>query len=196
MYRWRPQAEVLADINSWWQHNAEAGCASLLMAYSLGKAQRLLAGVDASIGPVLVHGAVEALNAVYRAAGVALAPTVPAAQATDRQAWSRALIVAPPAVHGSAWARRFGDFSDAFASGWMQLRGARRRQGVDRGFVLSDHADWPGLQSAIRATGAERVIVTHGYEAVMVRWLREQGLQAGSFRTEFGDDGIEADVAA
>jgi putative mRNA 3-end processing factor len=196
VYRWRPQAEVLADINRWWQHNAEAGRASLLMAYSLGKAQRLLAGVDASIGPVLVHGAVEALNAVYRAAGVTLAPTVPAAMATAREAWSRALIVAPPAVHGSAWARRFGDFSDAFASGWMQLRGARRRQGVDRGFVLSDHADWPGLQAAIRATGAERVIVTHGYEAVMVRWLREQGLQAGSFRTEFGGDGIEADAAA
>ncbi|MBN8495075.1 MAG: DNA ligase-associated DEXH box helicase, partial [Burkholderiales bacterium] len=98
--------------------------------------------------------------------------------------------VAPPATHGSAWARRLGDFSDAFASGWMQLRGARRRQGVDRGFVLSDHADWPGLQAAIRATGASRVIVTHGYEAVMVRWLREQGLQAGSFRTEFGDEAV------
>jgi putative mRNA 3-end processing factor len=96
-------------------------------------------------------------------------------------------------VHGSAWARRFGAFSDAIASGWMQLRGARRRQGVDRGFVLSDHADWPGLQAAIRATGAERVIVTHGYEAVMVRWLREQGLQAGSLRTEFGDEAAAAD---
>ena len=74
----------------------------------------------------------------------------------------------------------------------MQLRGARRRHAVDRGFVMSDHADWPGLQRAIAATGAERVIVTHGYEAVMVRWLEQQGLQAGSFRTEFGrDDGPE-----
>jgi putative mRNA 3-end processing factor len=93
-------------------------------------------------------------------------------------------------VLGSAWARKLGEQSDAFASGWMQLRGARRRQGVDRGFVLSDHADWPGLQQAIAATGASRVIVTHGYEAVMVRWLQQQGLEAGSFRTEFGaDDG-------
>ena len=192
IYRWRPQAEVLAEINAWWQHNAAAQRPSLLMAYSLGKAQRLLAGVDASIGPVLVHGAVETLNQVYSAAGVALVPTVPATQATTRESWSRALIIAPPAVHGSAWARRFGDFSDAFASGWMQLRGARRRRGVDRGFVLSDHADWPGLQAAIGATGAERVIVTHGYEAVMVRWLREQGLQASSFRTEFGDEAGEA----
>jgi putative mRNA 3-end processing factor len=101
------------------------------------------------------------------------------------------MIVAPPSAHGSTWTRRFGDYSDAFASGWMQLRGARRRRSIDRGFVLSDHADWPGLQRAIRATGAERVIVTHGYEAVMVRWLGEQGLDASAFATEYGDQDDE-----
>lgn len=204
VYRWRPQAEVLDEVNAWWRSNAAAGRPSLLMAYSFGKAQRLLAGVDASIGPIVVHGAVQPLNAAYRGAGVALPDTqvLPAERplgerlqgerrATDRsaaraQALRGALVVAPPAVHGSAWARKLGDISDGFASGWMQLRGARRRQGVDRGFVLSDHADWPGLQRAIGATGAERVIVTHGQEAVMVRWLREQGLDAGSFRTEYG----------
>jgi putative mRNA 3-end processing factor len=100
-------------------------------------------------------------------------------------------------VQDSAWARRLGDdASDAFASGWMRLRGARRRQGVDRGFVLSDHADWPGLQRAIAATGAARVIVTHGYDAVMVRWLQQHGLQAQSFTTSYGDDTVEADAAA
>ena len=195
IYRWRPQAEVLAEVNAWWQHNAAAGRPSLLMAYSLGKAQRLLAGIDASAGPVYTHPAVETLNAVYRAAGVALPATTVLADGLRRDELAGALVVAPPAVHGSAWARRLGDFGDAFASGWMQLRGARRRQGVDRGFVLSDHADWPGLQQAIRATGASRVIVTHGYEAVMVRWLQEQGLQAGSFRTEFGEEGAEAAAA-
>jgi putative mRNA 3-end processing factor len=184
VYRWRPQAETLAEVNAWWAANAAAGRPSLLMAYSFGKAQRLLAGVDPSVGPIVVHGTVESVNAAYRAAGVALPATTPIELADLK----RALVVAPPSVHGSAWARRLGDFGDAFASGWMQLRGARRRQGVDRGFVLSDHADWPGLQRAIGATGAARVIVTHGYEAVMVRWLREQGLQAGSFRTEFGDE--------
>jgi putative mRNA 3-end processing factor len=190
IYRWQSQAELFAQVNAWWMHNAELGRPSLLMAYSLGKAQRWLSGVDASIGPIVVHAAVESLNAAYRAAGVALPATVVAADTPRRDGWQRALVVAPPAVHGSAWARRFGDFSDAFASGWMQLRGARRRRGVDRGFVISDHADWPGLQSAIRATSATRVIVTHGYEAVMVRWLREQGLQAGTFRTAFGaEDG-------
>ena len=187
VYRWRPQAEVFAEVNAWWAANAAAGRASLLLGYSFGKAQRLLAGVDDSIGPIVVHGAVEPLNRAYRAAGVAL-PATHAVEALDKAALARALVVAPPSVLGSAWARRFGDASDAFASGWMQLRGARRRQGLDRGFVLSDHADWPGLQRAIAATGATRVIVTHGYEAVMVRWLQQQGLEAGSFPTEYGDD--------
>jgi putative mRNA 3-end processing factor len=187
IYRWRPQAEVLAEVNDWWRANAEAGRPSLLMAYSFGKAQRLLAGVDSAIGPIVVHGAVEPLNRAYREAGVALPATLLLDQA-DKTTLARALVIAPPSVLGSAWTRRLGDFSDAFASGWMQLRGARRRQGVDRGFVLSDHADWPGLQRAIAATGAERVIVTHGYEAVMVRWLQQQGLQADSFSTEYGDE--------
>jgi putative mRNA 3-end processing factor len=187
IYRWRPQADVMAAINTWWQANAAQGRASLLLGYSFGKAQRLLAGVDPSIGPIAVHGAVEPLNEAYRAAGVPLPPTH-RLEDLDADALRRALVIAPPAVHGSAWARMLGEHSDAFASGWMQLRGARRRQGVDRGFVLSDHADWPGLQGAIAATGASRIIVTHGYEAVMVRWLQQQGLQAGSFRTAFGQD--------
>jgi putative mRNA 3-end processing factor len=191
VYRWRAQAQVLAEINDWWRGNAEAGRASLLLGYSFGKAQRLLAGLDASIGPIVAHDAVEALNDAYRAAGVAL-PATHCIDDMPRAGLKRAIAVAPPAVQGSAWARRLGEHSDAFASGWMQLRGARRRQGVDRGFVLSDHADWPGLQRAIRATGAERVIVTHGYEAVMVRWLGDQGLQAGSFETAYGDEAAAA----
>ena len=191
IYRWTPQAAVFDDINTWWRANAAAGRPSLLLAYSFGKAQRVLAGLDASIGPIVVHGAVAPLNDAYRAAGVALPPTVTLPGLADKHALAGALVLAPPSVHASAWARGLGDFSDSFASGWMLLRGARRRQGVDRGFVLSDHADWPGLQRAIRATGAERVIVTHGQEAVMVRWLQEQGLQAGSFHTEYGAEGGE-----
>ncbi|MCW5636374.1 MAG: ligase-associated DNA damage response exonuclease [Rubrivivax sp.] len=203
IYRWRAQRDVLAEVDDWWRANAAAGRASLLLAYSFGKAQRLLAGVDASIGPIVVHGAVQPLNDAYRAAGVALPPTMTPAQlhetaggrAAAQRALGRALVIAPPAVQGSAWARSLGERADAFASGWMQLRGARRRQGVDRGFVLSDHADWPGLQRAIAATGAARVIVTHGYEAVMVRWLAQHGLEAGSFRTEYGDEAVEAAAA-
>ena len=196
IYRWRAQAVMQREINAWWQANAGAGRASLLMGYSFGKSQRLLAGLDASIGAIAAHGAVENLNVVYRAAGVPLPPTRRIDQ-LPRAELKRAIVLAPPGVQNSAWARRLGaDASDAFASGWMRLRGARRRRGVDRGFVLSDHADWPGLQRAIRATGAERVIVTHGYAAVMVRWLTEQGLQAQAFATEYGDDAIEADASA
>lgn len=197
VYRWRPQREVYADINAWWSANADAGRASLLMGYSFGKAQRLLAGLDERIGPIVVHAAVEPLNRAYRAEGVRLPATQLISEVTDKASLARAIAIAPPSVQGSSWARAFTvgsvEASDAFASGWMQLRGARRWRAVDRGFVMSDHADWPGLQRAIAATGAERVIVTHGYEAVMVRWLEQQGLQAGSFRTEFGrEDGADA----
>ena len=200
VYRWRPQREVYADINAWWSANAEVGRASLLMGYSFGKAQRLLAGLDERIGPIVVHAAVEPLNRAYRAEGVRLPATQLISEVSDKASLRRAIAIGPPAVQGSSWARTFTvggvEASDAFASGWMQLRGARRRRAVDRGFVMSDHADWPGLQRAIAATGAERVIVTHGYEAVMVRWLEQQGLQAGSFKTEFGrEDGAEATPA-
>jgi putative mRNA 3-end processing factor len=188
IYQWAPPSSVFADINAWWASNRREGRASLLMAYSFGKAQRLLAGIDASIGPVVVHGAVETLNAAYRAAGVVL-PATHRMQDLEKDVLSGALIVAPPSVAGSAWMKRAGAYRDAFASGWMSLRGARRRRGVDRGFVLSDHADWPGLQRAIAASRASRVIVTHGFEAVMVRWLQQQGLEAGSFRTEFQGEG-------
>ena len=201
VYRWRPQAEVMAEIVQWWAANAAAGRTSLLLGYSFGKAQRLLAGVmagvEAGIGPIVVHGAVEPMNQAYRDAGVALPPTLTLQAVTDPALLRCALVVAPPQVRGSAWAAPLGDASAAFASGWMQLRGRRRQQGLDRGFVLSDHADWPGLQRAIAATGAQRIIVTHGYETVMVRWLQQQGLQAGSFSTPYGsDDGASTDAGA
>ncbi len=188
IYRWQPQRELFAGVDAWWRANAEAGRASVLFCYAFGKAQRVLAGVDASIGPIFCHGAVEPLNRAYREAGVALPPTTPVMEVTDKTRFRTGLVVAPPSAAGSAWMKRFGDYSDAFASGWMLLRGARRRRALDRGFVLSDHADWPGLHAAIAATGAERVIVTHGQVPVMVRWLCENGLDAEAFETEYGDD--------
>jgi putative mRNA 3-end processing factor len=189
IYRWQPQAEVYAEINDWWRANAAEGRASVLFGYAFGKAQRMLAGIDPTIGPIFCHGAVEPLNRVYRAGGVALPETLLVSEAgKGKGVFSDALVLAPPSAAGSTWMRRFGDYSDGFASGWMQLRGARRRRAVDRGFVLSDHADWPGLMSAIAATGASRVIVTHGQVGVLVRWLRQNGLEAGAFNTEYGDD--------
>lgn len=196
IYRWDSPQSVFESVDSWWRHNAAEGRASVLFCYAFGKAQRILASVDAAIGPIFCHGAVEPLNRAYREAGVALPEVgmVSAIAAKDKAVFKQALVVAPPSAQGSAWMRRFGDYSDAFASGWMRLRGTRRRRGVDRGFVLSDHADWPSLQKAIQATGAERIIVTHGQVEPMVRWLRDQGLQAGAFTTQYGDDVVEADA--
>jgi putative mRNA 3-end processing factor len=197
VYRWRTQRESLAEINEWWQENRAAGRCSVLFAYAFGKAQRVLSGVEAGIGPILTHGAVEVLNRAYRASHVPLPPTTRASQVRDRETIRAALVLAPPSAQSTGWLRRFGDYSDAFASGWMHLRGARRRRAVDRGFALSDHADWPGLISAIEASGASRIIVTHGHVAPMVRWLSERGYRAEAFETRFGgeqDDG-EADEA-
>ena len=188
IYQWRQQAEIFADINQWWQSNADNNRTSVLFCYAFGKAQRILSGLNPAIGPILVHGAVEPLNRVYRDAGVALSPTQYVGDISDTSQIRKSIVLAPPSAQGTSWMKRFGDYADAFASGWMQLRGTRRRRGVDRGFVLSDHADWPGLQHAIAASGAERVFVTHGQVNIMVRWLLEQGLQAQGFSTEYGDE--------
>jgi putative mRNA 3-end processing factor len=188
IYTWVPAADLFADINQWWSSNSAINRASVLFCYSFGKAQRLLAGVDSSIGPIVTHGAVEPLNRAYREAGVTLPETRLVSEVSDKSDFSRALVLAPPSAAGSPWMKRFGEYSDAFASGWMLLRGARRRRAVDRGFVMSDHADWPGLNVAIKASQASTVYVTHGYVPVMVRWLQEQGLEALSFETKFGED--------
>lgn len=184
VYRWPSAAAVFEDIHGWWRANQAAGKATLLLGYALGKAQRLIAGLDPSVGPILTHGAVERMNGAYRESGIALPPTTHVALA-DRAAWRSAIIVAPPSANGSAWARRFGPHSVGFASGWMAVRGARRRGGLDRGFTVSDHVDWPSLLSAIDATGAETVWATHGFTAVLARWLREHGRDAHSVETRY-----------
>jgi len=188
IYRWSTGTELINDVHAWWRENAAQGRTSLLLCYALGKAQRLLAGVDVGLGPILVHGAVETLNEVYRAAGVALPATKLATAANDKAETARALVLAPPSAAGSTWVRRFSDPSVAFASGWMQVRGTRRQRRVEQGFALSDHADWPGLLAAITATGAERVLVTHGRSDALVRHLVERGLHARSLDLDYGEE--------
>lgn len=187
VYRWPSQQQVLSDINAWWARNAEAGRVSLLCGYALGKAQRLLAGLDASIGPILTHGAVERMTALYRNAGVALPPTRYALDALRDGDTGSAMLIAPPSAAGTSWVRRFGDVRTAFASGWMRVRGARRQRGVDAGFTLSDHVDWPQLLTAIDATDASQVWVTHGFTNTVVQWLVEQGRDARVLPTRWGD---------
>ena len=171
IFRWPADMEVRDAIHSWWRANQEAGRASLLFTHPLGKAQRLLALLDPSIGPILCDEAVERVNRLYREHGIELAPTTTADGVSDR----RSLILAPPSAHGSAWAKRFGPASTALASGWMRIRGTRRRRSLDRGFAFSDHADWAGLLRAIEETRAERVWVTGGFRGAIVRWIEEHG---------------------
>ena len=190
IYRWDPVRDVFDDLVAWWQSNAVAGRATVLLCYALGKAQRVLAELATRApGEVLVHGAVDALLDTYREAGVRLAPTRAVGPRVRGARFGGALVIAPPSASGSTWMRRFGDCSTAFASGWMRVRGRRRWQGIDRGFVISDHADWPGLLATIEATGARRVLATHGYSDTLARYLCEQGLDAAPLQTRFTGEG-------
>ncbi|MCL3883515.1 ligase-associated DNA damage response exonuclease [Marivita sp. GX14005] len=195
VFKWADQAEVAAEINEWWARNAAEGRASILGAYALGKAQRLLTMIDAGIGPILTHGAVENTNAVLRDQGYALPGTIHVTPDLNAKDHPGALVIAPPSALGSQWARRFGASSTAFASGWMRLRGVRRRRAGDRGFIVSDHADWPGLMQAIEATGAENIYATHGYTDIFARWLNSEGYNAQVVPTEFGGEDDETDAA-
>ena len=193
IYRWPDETEVMSEIKGWWRRNRERNRASLLTAYALGKAQRILAGLgadsNAALEPIFTHGSVERLNEAYRRSGVQLPVTRYVGDVKNKSEFSGALIIAPPSAEKSMWTRRFGVHSAAFASGWMMVRGARRRRALDSGFVLSDHADWPGLLQAIEATGADRILVTHGYINELVRWLREKGRNAWALRiAHFGDE--------
>jgi len=174
IFRWPAPEAAIDAIHRWWRANQEAGKTSLLFVHPLGKAQRVLASLNASVGPIHAHDAIEEMNKLYRGQGIALPATSPAEDRTR----NGALVLAPPASLGSAWVRRFGGASTAMASGWMRIRGARRRRSLDRGFVLSDHADWQALLTAIDETRAGTVWVTHGYRAPLVRWLHEHGRQA------------------
>jgi len=189
VYHWPEPRQVFQQINQWWRDNQAEGRTSVLFAYALGKAQRVLCGLDASIGPIGVHGAVERLNPHYRAAGRPLPETIPAKAESKEILKGRGMIVAPGSAQNTPWIRRFAPYSLGFASGWMTVRGNRRRRALDRGFILSDHVDWSGILQTIEASGASRVGVTHGYAQPLIRWLREErGLEAYELPTRFAQD--------
>ncbi|MEL6549729.1 MAG: ligase-associated DNA damage response exonuclease [Pseudomonadota bacterium] len=192
VFNWTPEPQVRASLNAWWRKNAAEGRPSIIGAYSLGKAQRILAAVEPGIGPILTHGAVENTNEVLRKQGYRLPDTLRVTPDLKAKDHPGALIVAPPSALGSSWSRRFSGASSAFASGWMALRGVRRRRAADRGFVMSDHADWAGLNEAIGETGAERIFVTHGYTSVFRQWLEAQGYDAAIVETDYEGDSLDA----
>ncbi len=195
VYRWKPQKDIFAEINQWWKDNQAQDKISVITAYALGKAQRILTSIDPSIGPVFTHGAIENINEIIRAQGIALPPTRRIAPENRSKGYAGGLVIAPPSVIGSLWLRQFKQSSLGIASGWMAVRGSRRRRNADRGFVLSDHADWNGLNEAIRATGASRIIATHGYSDIFSQWLRQQGFEAGAEKTAFEGEQLDAPAA-
>jgi len=195
IYRWTPPDILFADVSEWWRGNAEKGKASVIFAYSLGKAQRIMKSVDASIGRIFTHGAVERLTEEYRLSGVELPPTQYVGAVENKKDFAGSLVVAPPSAQDTPWLRKFGNHSTAFASGWMRIRGARRRRAVDRGFILSDHADWDELLTAIAATEAEKILVTHGSTEPLVRYLQNQGVDARPLKTRYVGDSPEMELA-
>jgi putative mRNA 3-end processing factor len=190
IYRWDPTADVVADLVGWWDANRDHGLTSIVFCYTIGKAQRLLAEIGrVTDRPVWVHGMLQPTIEVYRAAGIAMPPTQTLVDRARGTSFAGELVLAPPSARGTPWMRRLGDLSDALASGLMRVRGVRRQRAYDRGFVISDHADWPALLETIADSGASRVLTTHGHAEPLARFLREQGVDAGTIRTAWDDEG-------
>ncbi|SDK73315.1 putative mRNA 3-end processing factor [Salinimicrobium catena] len=183
-FKWHPQEQVMNEINTWWQQNREEGKTSVLLGYSLGKAQRLLHSLDPTIGKIFTHGAIENMTEVLRPLAD-FPKTIRITRDVKKEEIKGGMVLAPPSAQGSAWIRKMVPYETGMASGWMAFRGARRRRAVDRGFVLSDHCDWQGLLTSIKATGCERVICTHGYSEIFCRFLNEQGYDARTAETQY-----------
>jgi putative mRNA 3-end processing factor len=184
VFKWLPQAQVMNDINEWWAENRAEGKTSVLFGYSLGKAQRILKFLDPNIGTIYTHGAIENMTKVLREQ-VDFPETTLVTRETKKEQLLGNIVLAPPSAHGSTWIRKMTPYVTGSASGWMAFRGARRRRAVDKGFVLSDHCDWQGLLESIAATGAEKVIVTHGYSDLFSKYLRELGYDARTAKTQY-----------
>ncbi len=192
IYNWKPQPAIFKDIQEWILANRHQGKASVLIAYSLGKAQRVLQAVREVSDTIFAHGAIWNTQEALLNAKVLPEGSLPAITRVSpelpKELYKAGVIIAPPSADGTPWMRRFAPYSVGVCSGWMQVRGNQRRRNADAGFALSDHADWKGLLQAVKATGAEKVFVTHGFQSVFSRYLTESGIEAGEVKTEYGND--------
>jgi putative mRNA 3-end processing factor len=188
IYRWKPQHEIFQDVLDWICKNKEAGKTSVLIAYSLGKAQRLLQCLPAAGLPIFVHGAIWNAHQAITASGIALPDVQRVTPDMSKEKFAGNIIIAPPSAENSSWMKKFSPYGVGVCSGWMQVRGNTRRQNADAGFALSDHADWNGLLQAVKNTGAEKVYVTHGFQSVFSRYLNECGIESSEVKTEFGKE--------
>jgi len=192
IYYWKPQAEIFSNIQSWVRQNKAAGKSSILIAYSLGKAQRLLPCLAEVTDTILVHGAVYNVHKALEEAGWKLPHVQRVTPDTPKELLKSAVVIAPSSAEGTPWIKRFAPYAVGICSGWMQVRGNVRRKNADAGFALSDHADWPGLMQAIKATEAQKVFVTHGFQHAFSRYLNEQGIPAAEVATEYGGEEEES----
>ncbi|WP_299313113.1 ligase-associated DNA damage response exonuclease [uncultured Aquimarina sp.] len=183
-FKWIPQKEVFENINQWWVENKDEGKTSILFGYSLGKAQRLLKNLNPEIGKIYTHGAIENMTNVIRPM-IDFPETTLITKETKKEELLGNIVLAPPSTHGGTWIRKMVPYVTASASGWMTFRGARRRRAIDKGFVLSDHCDWDGLLTAVKETGATKIISTHGYTEIFSKYLREIGYDARTEKTQY-----------
>jgi putative mRNA 3-end processing factor len=184
IYRWDPTGLVMGEILDWWRTNETEARTSVLFCYTIGKAQRVLAELARLTDRrVLVHGMMLSAIEAYREAGVSMLPVEPATERPRGTSFAGELVLAPLSARGTPWMRRLGDISDAFASGLMRVRGVRRQRAFDRGFVLSDHADWPALIQTATESGAAQVLATHGHAEPLARELARRGWNTGVIRT-------------
>jgi putative mRNA 3-end processing factor len=193
IYKWKPQEEIFGNMINWIAHNKENGKTSVLLAYSLGKAQRILQHIKETAETIYAHGAIYNTQQTFIDNGFKLTPVVRITPETPKELLKGAIVIAPSSADGTTWMKKFTPYSVAVCSGWMQVRGNARRRNVDAGFALSDHADWEGLLKTVKATGAEKVFVTHGFQAAFSRYLNEEGIAiAAEVKTEYGTEDEDA----
>ena len=193
IFQWRSQQEIYNDIINWISKNKENGKASILIAYSLGKSQRVLQALKETTQTIYAHGAIYNMQQTFIDAGWGLNPVVRITPETPKELLKETVVIAPPGAEGTSWMRKFYPYSIGVCSGWMQVRGNARRRNVDAGFALSDHADWNSLITTIKETGAEKVFVTHGFQSAFSRYLNEKNIAiSAEVKTQFGDEDEEA----
>jgi putative mRNA 3-end processing factor len=185
IYHWEAQDLIFEKINDWVASNLQSQKTSILVAYSLGKAQRLIKNISSDYS-IYVHSSIANLNEAFADAGIALPPTIKITPETKKEELQRGIVIVPPALADGKWVKSLIQPAVGICSGWMMVRAGRRWRSADAGFALSDHADWPGLLDAIKATSAQKVFVTHGSTAVFAKYLNEIGIEAEEVSTKYG----------
>lgn len=194
IYKWKPQEVIYESVRNWIKQNKEKNTTSVLIAYSLGKAQRLLTAIEFCNETIMLHGAAYNMHLALVSAGITLPPVERITPETPKEKLKGSIVIAPPGADASPWMKRFEPYEAGVCSGWMQVRGNVRRRNVDAGFALSDHADWDGLLTTVKETGAEKVFVTHGFQSAFSRYLNESGIQSAEVKTEYGIEDEETQL--